>query len=124
VLVTTHDLAEAEAVCDQVTLVDRGAVLATGRPDVLARQMSAYERVEADGVSAAVAEDLRQLAGVRSLDRTADGRISVEISAADTTGKVLGRLLAAGVTSLATVRPGLAEVYRHMVQDRGMQVAR
>ncbi|MEU5539344.1 ABC transporter ATP-binding protein [Streptomyces sp. NPDC020362] len=124
VLVTTHDLAEAEAVCDQVTLVDRGTVLATGRPDVLARRMSAYERVEAVGVSAAVAEDLRQLAGVRSLDRTADGRITVEISAADTTGEVLGRLLAAGVTSLATVRPGLAEVYRHMVQDRGMQVAR
>ncbi|MFG2422550.1 ABC transporter ATP-binding protein [Streptomyces sp. NPDC048448] len=124
VLITTHDMAEAEAVCDRVTLIDRGRVLATDRPEVLARRMSAYERVEAAAVSAAVAEDLRGLPGVSSLDRTPDGRVSVEISAADTTGEVLRRLVASGVTSLATVRPGLAEVYRHLVQDRGMRVTR
>ncbi|MEV5780822.1 ABC transporter ATP-binding protein [Streptomyces sp. NPDC052287] len=124
VLITTHDMAEAEAVCDRVTLIDQGRVLATDRPEVLARRMSAYERVEAAAVSAAVAEDLRGLPGVSSLDRTPDGRVSVEISAADTTGEVLRRLVASGVTSLATVRPGLAEVYRHLVQDRGMRVTR
>ncbi|MET8099620.1 ABC transporter ATP-binding protein [Streptomyces sp. NPDC005236] len=124
VLVTTHDMAEAEAVCDQVTLIDQGQVLATDRPEVLARRMSAYEQVTAAAVPAAVAEDLRGLPGVSSLDRTPDGRITVEISAADTTGEVLRRLVAAGVTSLATVRPGLAEVYRHLVKDRGMRVTR
>ncbi|MEU9341262.1 ABC transporter ATP-binding protein [Streptomyces sp. NPDC048278] len=123
-LITTHDMAEAEAVCDQVTLIDQGQVLVTDRPEVLARRMSAYERVEAAAVPAAVAEDLRALPGVSSLDRTPDGRITVEISAADTTGEVLRRLVAAGVTSLATVRPGLAEVYRHLVHDRGMRVTR
>ncbi|MFF4486157.1 ABC transporter ATP-binding protein [Streptomyces sp. NPDC001544] len=124
VLVTTHDMAEAEAVCDQVTLIDQGQVLATDRPEVLARRMSAYERVEAAGVPASVAEQLGRLPGVASLDRSPDGRIRVEVSAADTTGEVLRGLVEAGVTSLATVRPGLAEVYRHMMQDRGMRVTR
>ncbi|MGW2699883.1 ABC transporter ATP-binding protein [Streptomyces sp. NPDC001340] len=124
VLITTHDMAEAEAVCDQVTLIDRGQVLVTDRPEVLARQMSAYECVQAAGVPAAVAEELRRLTGVSSVDRTPDGRITVEISAAETTSEVLRRLVAAGVTSLATVSPGLAEVYRHLVRDRGMRVDR
>ncbi|MER6469722.1 ABC transporter ATP-binding protein [Streptomyces collinus] len=124
VLITTHDMAEAEAVCDLVTLIDRGQVLVTDRPEVLARRMSAYERVEAARVPASTAEELRRIPGVSSLDRAPDGSVTVEVSAAGTTGEVLRTLVAAGVTSLATVRPGLAEVYRHLVRDRGMRVGR
>lgn len=49
VFLTTHDMAEAEAeaVCDQVTLIDRGRVLATESPTALSR----YERIECVGVA-------------------------------------------------------------------------
>lgn len=45
VLLTTHDLAEAEQLCDQVLIVDRGRLVASGTP--------------AELVSAAAGEDLR-----------------------------------------------------------------
>lgn len=32
VLLTTHDMAQAEAICDEVTLIDRGRVLTSGDP--------------------------------------------------------------------------------------------
>ena len=36
VLLTTHDLAEAEALCDRIAIIDRGRIIATGTPPELA----------------------------------------------------------------------------------------
>ncbi|MDQ3641852.1 MAG: ABC transporter ATP-binding protein [Actinomycetota bacterium] len=41
VFITTHDMAEAEAVCDRVTLIDRGKLLATETPQTLSKTLSA-----------------------------------------------------------------------------------
>jgi len=38
VLLTTHQLAEAEALCDRVAIIDRGRIVATGSPHELAAQ--------------------------------------------------------------------------------------
>jgi ABC-2 type transport system ATP-binding protein len=38
VLLCTHDLQEAEAVCDQVVIIDRGRILAEGSPTELSRR--------------------------------------------------------------------------------------
>jgi len=37
VLLNTHLLSEVERVCDRVAIIDRGELLASGRPDELAR---------------------------------------------------------------------------------------
>ena len=124
VLLTTHDMAEAEAVCDQVTLIDQGTVLVTDRPAALATRLSAYERIEAEDVPGVVVDAIERLPGVSAVERQPASRISVDISGAATTREVLRLLVAADVTSLATVRPGLAEVYRHLLSDRGMLVKR
>ncbi|MBI5769040.1 MAG: ABC transporter ATP-binding protein [Verrucomicrobia bacterium] len=40
VLLTTHDLAEAEELCDQVAIIDHGRILARGEPGSLLGEMS------------------------------------------------------------------------------------
>ncbi|WP_394813407.1 ATP-binding cassette domain-containing protein [Streptomyces johnsoniae] len=52
ILLTTHDMAEAEAVCDRVSLVDHGRIIATRAPAGIGALISRYERVEARGVTA------------------------------------------------------------------------
>ena len=49
VLLTTHDMAEAESVCDRVTLIDRGKVLAVETPRSLGRLVARYERIDFQG---------------------------------------------------------------------------
>lgn len=122
VLLTTHDMAEAEAVCDRVTLIDQGTVLVTDRPGALAARLSAYERIEAEDVPGVVVDAIERLPGVSAVERQPASRISVDICGDAATREVLRLLVEAGVTSLATVRPGLAEVYRHLLSDRGMLV--
>src|SRR5262249_6425623 len=48
VLLNTHLLSEVERVCDRVAIIDRGELLAAGRPDELARP-SGVEVETADG---------------------------------------------------------------------------
>lgn len=121
VFLTTHDMAEAEAVCDRVTLIDRGQVLATESPTALSRLLSRYERIECVGAGATVLEDLDALACVERVTVTADSA-RIELATEAAIGEVMRRLVAAGVTSVRVTRPSLEEVYLGMVGDRGMGI--
>jgi ABC-2 type transport system ATP-binding protein len=123
ILLTTHDMAEAAAVCDRVTLIDNGRLLVTGTPAEVSALVSEYDRIDATGVPAEAAEPLRLLAGVMSV--TADnGEVRVETENPAATRTVLELLVGAGVTDIRTGRPSLEEVYLHMMGGRGMSVSR
>lgn len=122
VLLTTHDMAEAEAVCDRITLIDQGVLLGTKTPTTVAEWLGSYERVEAEDVPDAVMEQIRGLDGVASIDLE-DNRIRIQTEESDAVHSVLALLVEAGVTSLKTSRPSLEEVYLHVFgRDRGMTV--
>ena len=121
VFLTTHDMAEAEALCDRVTLIDRGTLLATESPVALSRLLSRHERIECVGAAAPVLEQLESLRGVERVTVTAESaRIDVGSDAA--VGDVMRWLVAAGVTSVRVTRPTLEEVYLGLVGERGMEV--
>lgn len=122
VLLTTHDMAEAEAVCDRVSLMDRGRILATGAPAEIGAEISRYERVEASGVPETVAADLNALPGVISVRTIADDRTRIETADASATRLVMRRLVDAHATEISAGRPSLEEVYLHIIGDRGMAV--
>jgi ABC-2 type transport system ATP-binding protein len=126
VLLTTHDMAEAEAVCDRVTLIDDGKILATERPGTLARWSSTYACVVANEVPEPLLERLAgefgQMPGVAAVRRVAPAGLRIETAAEDAAPKVLRVLLDAGVTSLATEQPGLEQVYLRVIGERGMRV--
>jgi len=60
VLLTTHYMEEAEALCDRVAIVDHGKVLVEGVPADLVRRHAKRDTVEAHGVPEA---EMRALAG-------------------------------------------------------------
>jgi ABC-2 type transport system ATP-binding protein len=75
ILLTTHYMDEAEALCDRVAVVDKGRVIALGSPRELIRSLGAEHVVEfamVEGVSAPGDEVMRALPGVQGL-RHEDG---------------------------------------------------
>lgn len=128
ILVTTHDMAEAEAICDRVTLIDNGAILATERPSTLGTWITRYARVSATGIAeeavSEVTTAVMELDGVAEVRLTAPGALLVDTAADGAAPAVLRLLLDLGVTEVATTRPDLAEVYLRVIGDRGMRIDR
>lgn len=122
VLLTTHDMAEAEAICDRVSLINGGRLLRTEDPRTIGRWLSTYERVEAEGVPPALAERLATLPGVSSVRTPRPGAVLVETGAEGAAGQVLRMLVESGVITIATTRPSLEDVYLHVIGDRGLAV--
>ena len=76
ILLTTHYMDEAHALCDRVAIVDRGRIAAQGSPDELVRSIGAPHVVEVAfaGGTAAEPADLRErLAGLPDIDRVRAG---------------------------------------------------
>ncbi|RYZ10360.1 MAG: ABC transporter ATP-binding protein [Myxococcales bacterium] len=123
ILLTTHDMREAEALCDKVALIDRGKVLAVERPAELSRYVARYERIDVEGASDALLESLRSHGGVATVNRAPQGHgHRIELADGDAHRSVLALLVQTGVTSITTSRPSLEEVYVHLIGDRGLEV--
>jgi ABC-2 type transport system ATP-binding protein len=121
ILLATHDMVEAEIVCDRVTLIDRGLIIATESPRTLGRMISRFQRIDTEGAGADVLAAIGSLRGVARVYE-ADGSARIEVAEEGATAEVLKLLVAAGVTSVKTSLPGLEEVYVHLIGDRGLEV--
>jgi ABC-2 type transport system ATP-binding protein len=122
VLLATHDMAEAETVCDRVTLIDRGKIIATESPRTLGHLLSRFQRIDVDAAPEAVLEEIRNLAGVKSVAAVDGAGIRIEVDEEGVTQQVLERLVGAGVNSVRTSLPSLEEVYVHLIGERGMEL--
>ena len=121
ILLATHDMVEAETVCDRVTLIDRGTILATESPRTLGRVISRFQRIDVEGADGDLLARVRALPGVHSISKE-DGGARIEIAEEGATGAVLKLLVDCGVTSVKTSLPTLEEVYVHLIGDRGLQL--
>ena len=121
VVLSTHNLAEAEALCDRVALVARGRLLAAGPVGELAAALAPAPAVVvavAPGDAPRAASALREAgfdAHVRDAGPARAGEAEVEVAGAarDRVPDIAGRLVAAGVPfhGIAARRPTLADVY-------------
>jgi ABC-2 type transport system ATP-binding protein len=75
VLLSSHRMDEVEQVCDHVTIIHRGKIVAKGRPEDLAADDNLVE-IQCDAAQSAAAA-LEGLAGVMQIERTADDRLEV-----------------------------------------------
>jgi ABC-2 type transport system ATP-binding protein len=121
ILLATHDMVEAETLCDRVTLIDHGSIIATESPRSLSRMMSRFARIDAEAVPEAALATARMLTGVTKVD-VEDGGVRIHIDREEATGEVLRLLVNAGVTSVKTSLPTLEEVYLGLIGDRGLTV--
>jgi ABC-2 type transport system ATP-binding protein len=122
ILLTTHDMVEAETVCDRVTLIDRGRILATETPRTLGSLISRFQRIDVENAPDALLAELELIAGVSSVSLQPDGSVRIEVTEEGATSLVLRRLIEAGVTSVKTSLPSLEEVYVQMIGERGLAV--
>jgi ABC-2 type transport system ATP-binding protein len=121
ILLATHDMAEAEALCDRVTLIDRGVILATESPRTLGRVISRFQRIDVEGVDDGLLARIAALPGVSSV-APADVGVRIEVAEEGVTSDVLKLLVDSGVTSVRTSLPSLEEVYVQLIGDRGLEV--
>jgi ABC-2 type transport system ATP-binding protein len=122
VLLATHDMAEAEVVCDRVTLIDRGKIIATESPRTLGTLLSRFQRIDVDEAPEPVLAEIRGLRGVTSVEAVDGVGTRIEVDEEGVTQVVLERLVAAGVTSVKTSLPSLEEVYVQLIGERGMAI--
>jgi ABC-2 type transport system ATP-binding protein len=122
ILLTTHDMVEAETVCDRVTLIDRGHVIATETPRTLGTLISRFQRIDVEGARDGVLDRIEGLPGVSAVNRRDDGVARIEVNEEGATADVLRILVEAGLTSVQTSLPSLEEVYVHLIGERGLEV--
>ena len=73
VLLSTHILSEASALCSRIVIMSRGRLIAEDTPDALAKRLAGVTRitVRIDGPTAAVSAMLETLPGVLRVERAA-----------------------------------------------------
>lgn len=124
VLLATHDMAEAESVCDRVSLIDNGRLLTTERPTTLRRWLSEFERVDVVGAGDEVLAAIAELPGVSSVTRgDRPGTARIATAAQGVAAQVLRLLGDAGVSTVRSEPPSLEEVYLHHIGHRGLEVS-
>ncbi|HUR48502.1 MAG TPA: ABC transporter ATP-binding protein [Acidimicrobiales bacterium] len=114
ILLTTHDMDEAESLCDRVALIDHGRVLRVEAPRTLSTWLQSYERVDVEGAPTALLARLESDGAVARVITSGPGAARLELDERSEVGAVLRELVAAGVTSIRTTRPTLEEVYLHV----------
>ena len=122
ILLATHDMAEAETVCDRVTLIDRGKVIATESPRTLGGLLTRFQRIDVEGAPEPVLAEIRALRGVTSVTLVDGSGTRIEVDQEGVTQLVLEHLVGAGVTSVRTSLPNLEEVYVQLIGERGMDI--
>lgn len=122
VLLTTHDMAQAEQLCDMVTLIDHGRILGTQRPQEVGQWITEYERVEARIADTRILAAIRSMPGVAGLESLPDGWVRVNTNGPGAVQSVLQLIVGEGITALRVDKPSLQEVYLALIGDRGMKV--
>jgi ABC-2 type transport system ATP-binding protein len=129
VLLTTHDMAEADELCERIAIVDRGRVLAIGTPDELKQrvQRESIFRIELDRLDAGTTA-LARLPGVVSATAAASGdgggadppqtvEVNLVLVEDAALGGVVGALGGIGsrILALRKSEPSLEEVFVELV---------
>ncbi len=113
VVLTTHYLDEAEALCDRIAIIDRGTVIATGTPAELMARSSAAQRVTLQTVEPVPMAEIRALPGVEDVRGSATS-IELHTVAVAPTLAALARLLDAHnveIVELHVQRASLEDVF-------------
>ncbi|MFV2104194.1 ATP-binding cassette domain-containing protein [Micromonospora sp. LOL_024] len=115
VVLTTHYLEEADALCDRVSIVDHGRIVAEGTPEELKRQVSGdVVTLRLAGAAAAAARLIEGQSCLRELEVTSDTALRLVVDRGTTAIPVLMRLLDAAeveIRELAVHQPSLDDVF-------------
>src|SRR5215211_3726448 len=121
VLLTTHYMFEADALCDRIAVIAKGLIVAQGTPADLKAgvEEGAVVEVEIFGIPEGTVERVRELDGVRavSVEEREQAQVLIVQTPADVelTHAILGRLNGANVGRISRREPTLEDAYVALV---------
>lgn len=116
VVLSTHILPEVEQVCERVTIIDRGRIVADGTPEQLRSRMMGNPRVQLElrGANGDGREALLGLPGVANVEDRGGGRFVVEHVADSDPREAIFRLAVARgwvLLTMAAAQASLEDVF-------------
>ncbi len=124
ILLTTHDMNEADQLCREIAIINHGRIVAQGSPAELKERVADERRVivstdqPLNGRSEAIVDDLRHLSGVRAVEHelSVRGGSQLTILCADTASALDASLAAIrgsgiGVDQVRVVEPTLEDAF-------------
>jgi ABC-2 type transport system ATP-binding protein len=117
ILLATHDMTEAERLCDRVSIINDGKVVATEAPATLGTWITKFERIDVGAASEPLIRKIALMPGVGQVAPGPDGGIRIETVAEGAAAEVLRLLLDHGHTDVRASMPSLEEVYVHLLGD-------
>jgi ABC-2 type transport system ATP-binding protein len=119
VFLTTHNLLEAEKVCDRVAVIRSGKLLAEGVPhEIAAAGEGRRMQIVGSGFTEQVVLGVETLAGVRSTSLR-DGRLAVELETSAPTAPIVRFLVESGaeVAEASLARESLEETFLALLEE-------
>src|ERR687895_2396177 len=123
VLLTTHYMFEADALCDRIGVIAKGRIVAEGTPQELKNTVAEGRVVEIEvyGVPEETVEGMRGIGGVKAVsveEREQAQLIVVQVEpGVELTHTLLGRLDGASVGRVSSREPTLEDAYVSLVSE-------
>ncbi len=120
IFLTTHNLSEAEKLCQQVAVIRSGRLLAVGSPHELQKRRGEQVRLVVGGLSEAVLDGLRLSFGVEVIHASPDnGDLVLNLGAQTSVAPLVTYLVQHGVAveEVQRERASLEEVFLSLVQE-------
>ena len=120
ILLTTHFMLEADELCDELIVIDRGVVVAQGSPEALKRQFGSATVVEVslrepqEGLQASLSE-LPQVQHVESRSEGMLQTVRVHIPSDQDAGQIVAHIGAEHVDHMTTRTSSLEEAYLTLI---------
>jgi ABC-2 type transport system ATP-binding protein len=121
IFLTTHNLAEAEKLCQRVGVINKGRLLAVGTLEELrARNEAPRLEVDGQGFSESLLAGLRARPEVSNVSQS-DGKLTIELKAPVPTAPLVRLLVESGaqVEEARKVKASLEDLFLTLVEEEG-----
>lgn len=122
VLLSTHILTEAQALCNRVLIINKGKIVAEDTPDKLRSRLSGGDRIsiKVAGDGAGLNEALGKVSGVTSVRVPRDGEVEIETVPGGNVRPDLAKTVVNGGWGLLEMKSmgmSLEDIYLQLIQD-------
>jgi ABC-2 type transport system ATP-binding protein len=120
IVLTTHDMVEAETLCEQIAIIDQAKIVALDTTTNLKRLVSADNTtvidVEIANLSEPMLSQLKNVESIASITRPDTYRVRIHARNSDNIAPILNALNAMGanVRAINTVLPTMEDVFLHV----------
>lgn len=126
ILLTTHDMREAQELCHRVLLLDQGRIVARGTPGELLAGLADQRLVSVATATDRALDELRRTwdgdFAAAGCHRTETGELRFTVTGTEQLALVLGVLARTGCAGVSISAPGLGDVYRAVIPNREFSV--